>query len=154
VTEINIYGAGRALSGSVWQQTPPGSITAGFTMLTSTAPVTPLPGDDRILAGESNNQSMSANQTCWQPLPLFAGTVSLYFQSAVALANDFVVATGQGLQYGDLAAGTATNGVVWASASVAGTAYTAQIEAGNAPLYFIIKTGSSASDFTFSAQGN
>lgn len=154
VTEVNLYGAGRSLGGSVWQQTPPASIASGITMLTSAAPLVPLPGDDKILAAESNNALTAGSSTYWLPMPLFAGKVSLYFTTSLALANDFVVATAQGLQNGDVIGGNGTQGVVWNPPSAAGTAYQIEIEAGNAPMYFVIHTASTAPTFTLNAQGH
>jgi hypothetical protein len=154
VTEINLYGAGRSLNTSIWQQPPPASIISGITRLTSAAPLTPLPGDDKILAAESNNALTASSSSYWLPMPLFAGQVSLYFQTSTALGSDFVVATAQGLQYGDVAIGASTQGVLWNPASAAGTGYTVDIEVGNAPMYAVIHTGATAPTFTYAAQGH
>jgi hypothetical protein len=154
VTEVNLYGAGRSFDTSIWQQTPPTQMNTGITMLTSAAPLTPLPGDDKILANESNNALTTTTNTYWQPMPLFSGQVSMYFQTAQTLASDFVVATAQGLQYGDVSTGTSTQGALWNPASVAGTAYTTDIEVGNAPMYFVVHTGATAPTFTYAAQGH
>jgi hypothetical protein len=87
-------------------------------------------------------------------MPLFSGTVSMYFQTTTALASDFVVASAQGLQFGDVATGTSTQGVLWNVASAAGTGYQIDIEAGNAPMYFVLHTGGSVPTFTYTAQGH
>jgi hypothetical protein len=150
VTVINLYGAGRSLGGSVWQQKPPTAITSGITMLTSTAPLVPLPGDDKILANESGN-TLATTTTNWYPMPLFSGTVSLRFLASAALAHDFIVCSAQGLQNGDVVSGTSAQGIVWnvASAIVEDTAL---IEVGNCPLFFVISSTGTAPTFNFSAQ--
>jgi hypothetical protein len=51
-------------------------------------------------------------------------------------------------------AGSSTMGVVWNPGNTAGTAYTANVEVGNAPLYFVVHTTATVPTFTFTAQGD
>lgn len=154
VTEINIYGAGRSLSQSIWQQTPPTAITAGVGMLPTASPISPLPGDDKILAAEYTNGLTATSNLYWLPMPLFSGTVSLTFEGNATLGSNFVVATAAGLNNGSILGGTATQGTQWNCPSVASTWYSQTIEAGNAPLYLVLHTGAIPVLFTFTAQGN
>jgi hypothetical protein len=153
VSQIALYGTGQSLPKTVFKQSVPTSMNSGLTLFPSINPVPPT-GVDGLLADETDNQDMSVSTTYWWPLPLFAGTVYMRFATGIALANDFVVCSARGLLNGNPQAGSASTGCLWNPGNAAGTDYTISIEVGNCPLYFVVKTTSSAGPvITFHAEG-
>jgi hypothetical protein len=159
VAGIFFSGNGRAISKTRFTQpSPRGSLTTGISMFPiqniAGTELTGYPdGSDGIICNESDNGNTASNNIYWLPLPLYSGKLYCRYATSEALANDFVLASAAPLFYGEIAAGTNTQGVVWNPGNTAGQDYVTEIIVGNEPLYFVVKTNSTAPIITVEIHG-
>ena len=149
-----IYASQRDIAYSDWRQQPPQGINSGLGFILPSPAM--FDGDNSLLQ-IPGGLSIPANQTLWQPLPLYAGPVWCRFQTTVALAHNFVVASANNLTNGGPVAGTGTTGCLWNPADpgsgnqVAGHEYSTTLIAPRAPLYIVVATTGTSPVVGFSA---
>lgn len=157
------YGSSRVQLASDWRQAAPlnGALNAGLNMLGTVTAVEPNGFDLNLIS--LYTVTIPANQTVWQPLPLFAGPCSAIV--AVAgnnLAHDFVIAqsgsidvNAVGLINGDVQAGTSTKGLLMdLSGATSSGSQMVSFTAPQAPMYFVVATAASTtSNITISIVG-